>query len=178
MFRPLATVDGDAGGAWLSVIGSDHYALLRASNDAATLDEKFTSLTETLQIVAQPNGVWAVTSGRLQFAGADGVFAPAGDLAQSQCLAAHGGALWACSSTYAPDLRAIGRSDDGGAHFSAVFQFDQTAGILECPAGSTVSVQCPPVWQLYAERLGVAQPGVPDGGTTTPPPAGGCSVVF
>jgi hypothetical protein len=178
LFRPLATVDGEPGGAWLSVIGSDHYALLRASNDAATLDEKYTAITETLQILVVPTGIWAVTSGGLQFAGANGVFAPAGDLAQSQCLASHGGALWACSSTYTPDLRAIGRSDDGGAHFSPIFQFNQTTGIMDCPAGSTVATQCPPVWQLYSEKLGVPQPGVPDGGTDMPPPGGGCSVVF
>ena len=172
LFRPLALVGGDPTHAWLGVVGEDKYALLRARDDGADVVEQFTSITELLQVTETPDAVWAVTQSGLQrMLRSGGGFAAAGDLAQTQCLTAHNGALYACASDYAPDSRAVSRSDDNGIHFAKVLHFPESIGVAQCAAGTTVATICPPLWELYSERLGVSH-GV-DAGTTTPT-AGGC----
>jgi hypothetical protein len=103
--------------------------------------------------------------------------APTGGLTQAQCIDVHGGALYACSSNFAPDNQAIGRSDDGAQSFQKVLEFVDTAGPVQCPAGTPVGDQCPLYWQMYGSQLGIMFPDGSDAGTP-PPTAKGCHCSF
>jgi MYXO-CTERM domain-containing protein len=103
-------------------------------------------------------------------------FAPAGDLHLAQCVAPHGGHLYACSWNFTPDEKAVARSDDGGDHFSRVFRYSDTLGpITSCPPSTPVATVCAASWEMYACQLGVACGGASDGGGGAPgATSGGC----
>jgi hypothetical protein len=103
-----------------------------------------------------------------------------GNLSQARCVAIHDGAVLACSSQFAPDSAAVGRSSDGTAPFESVLDYAQTAGPLDCPVGTPVGDNCPTTWQMYKSQLGVGVPSG-DGGTGPAPmedPGGGCGCVL
>jgi hypothetical protein len=157
-------------------------AVIHTRDGGATLSVLLETPAALLDVVLRTDEVWVVTSGGL-FRGAPGggALRAAGDLGQPRCLVEEAGALWACGSDGIPDFRVVSRSTDDGARFSGLFRFAETAGPLACPAQSEVAKICPPLWSLYAERLGVPRPdaGVPSDLGPLPPtprPATGCSV--
>lgn len=87
-----------------------------------------------------------------------------GNLSQARCVAVHGGTVYACSSQFAPDLAAVGRSADGVAPFMSVLSYPETAGPVECPATTPMGMNCPSIWQMYKSQLGVGTGGAVDGG--------------
>lgn len=103
-----------------------------------------------------------------------------GNLSQARCVAVFDGAVFACSSQFAPDSAAVGRSSDGSAPFESVLDYTQTVGPIDCPAGTPVGDNCPTTWQMYKSQLGVGvTPG--DGGMGPGPmedPSGGCGCVM
>jgi len=179
LVRPLAVEA--SGVAWLAAVGETSRALLRGAPGGATLDEKWIVRGEITAVLARAGEVLAVTTaGLVRVDGASGAAAAIGDLAQPRCLIEQGGALYACASNFPPDERVLSRSSDGARTFQRLFQFNQTAGPVACAPTTPAGRTCPPLWALYAERLGVTT--APDGGTggpdlgTTTPPAGGCSI--
>lgn len=105
-----------------------------------------------------------------------------GNLSQARCIALHEGAVYACSSQFAPDLAAVGRSTDGSAPFMSVLSYPETAGPVECPATTPMGMNCPSTWQMYKAQLGVGVSGPdggtggPDGGTQPTDKGSGCAV--
>jgi MYXO-CTERM domain-containing protein len=90
--------------------------------------------------------------------------ASTGNLQQTQCVDVHSGAVYACSSQFAPDNAAVARSDDGAKQFSSILNYVDTVGPVECPAGTPVGDLCPAYWYMYGAQLGIAF----DGGVSSP----------
>lgn len=105
----------------------------------------------------------------------DGAAAPVRSVALSraQCASVKGGRTYACSWDFFPDMAAVARSDDGGTSFRKIFQFDETQGVLECAAGTTVAQVCPASWTLNAPLLGI-DPGAPGGTMPAGSGSSGC----
>jgi MYXO-CTERM domain-containing protein len=92
---------------------------------------------------------------------------PTGGLSIAQCVEVHGDAIYACSSNYSPDFKALARSDDGGKTFHQVLSYQDTQGPIDCPAGTPVGDNCPYYWLTYSAQLGInmgIDGGVSDGG--------------
>jgi hypothetical protein len=178
--RVLAVDPSNDSIVWLAASKEPKRALVKASGDGAVYEEQFQLPVDVYQVAFDGTTVWAATQAGLRKSVAGGAFAAAGDLSQTQCVIVKGATIYACSTNYQPDLKVLARSDDGGNHFVKVFQFSETAGPLEtCPAGTPVATLCPPLWDLYAERLGVPvdRPDMgSDGGGFPPPPPSGCSL--
>jgi hypothetical protein len=127
---------------------------------------------------SNPGGVWL---------GHDSGDATAPTLTQqaaldvAQCVDVHGGALYACSSEYEPNLpAAVARSTDGAKTFTSALDYTLTVGPVDCPSGTPVGDNCPSYWYMYGAQLGISFPdgGSGGGGDAGTPPAthhGGCS---
>ncbi len=175
--EPIAVDPADPSVAYLRVIVDPERILLRAEQHGAKVTEilrvegdigglAFDPARGTL-LVATQKGLYRATGG--------GALAPAGNLTQSQCVIVEGKAVYACGWNYAPDFAAIARSDDGGDHFTSIFQYAQTVGpVTSCPASTPVGQVCPGVWSMYAAQLGI-DVGNDMGVVQMPPPATGCS---
>jgi hypothetical protein len=167
-----------------------HQALLRSIDAGAS----FAAIYQ-LDAVPSPSGLSRGIDGvaidapraRVLVASAAGLFAaddagrapsitlqPSSSLSQAQCVDVHNGTVFACSTNYTPDFKAIAASSDGAQTFSKILQFVDTVGPVNCPAGTPVGDQCPFYWQTYGSQLGIT---VDDAGTDggKPPPGGaGC----
>lgn len=123
---------------------------------------------------AGSDGVFIGTSKGIYSSQAGGPFALLGTVGSAQCLSAHGSALYACTWNYFPDFAAIARLKGDASAFSPVFQFGDTQGPIDCPAGTSVAQICPAYWASYSSQLS-SQPTLP-----TPPPmtgeASGCQL--
>jgi hypothetical protein len=177
--RVLSVDPADGSVVWLAAARDPKRALVRATAEGTQYQEQFQVSGEIFNLAFDRSRatVWAATQAGLRRSIAGAPFAPAGDLTQTQCVSMRGAAIYACSSNFQPDLKVLARSDDGGDHFTGIFQFSQAAGPIEtCPAGTPVATLCPPLWDLYAERLGV--PAGPDlgSGASDPLAPAGCSM--
>jgi hypothetical protein len=184
VFAPVVT-DGAAVG---------RQALLRSINGGLTFTEiyKLDGITTPAGITRGIEGVTVdVARGRLLVATIAGLLAaddagaaptvtlaPTGGLSQSQCVDVHSSDVYACSSDYSPDFKAIGKSSDGAGSFSAVLEFVDTKGPVDCPKGTPVGDMCPFYWEMYGSQLGIAFPdlGGGDGGGGGGGGGCGCSV--
>ncbi len=100
-----------------------------------------------------------------------GSFSAFSDLSRAQCVTVSGDKVYACSWNFAPDQKAVARSDDGGEHFQKVFQYVETVGPIEtCPMSTPVGRECPHNWEMYADQLGIslARDAGTDAGTAPP----------
>ncbi|MBL9007228.1 MAG: exo-alpha-sialidase [Myxococcales bacterium] len=98
-------------------------------------------------LVATSRGLWsALGSAALQ---------PTNTLSASQCISVHGQARYVCAWNYAPDMAAIARLSDDATSFTPIFQFHDTLSPIACSADTPVGTICPPVWQTYADQLGI-----------------------
>lgn len=181
-------LDGQAliGAAPLGYDGTSLY--LRSNTDAGFALHRLDGSTSTmptrlLQIRVPIHAILrAPQGGSLLVATAEGIYQEqAGQmfkllptLAQSQCLSAVGGNLYACAWNYAPDLAAIARLTPDLGSFTKVFQYSDTKGPLDCPATTAVGKICPAIWASYAEQLGVTLSTQPDMGDKPTTPEG-CS---
>src|SRR6202007_2483238 len=77
-----------------------------------------------------------------------------GGLSAAHCVDVHGGAIYACSSQYAPDFAAVAQSSDGAHSFASVLDYAATVGPVDCPAGTPVGDQCPMYWYTYGPPPG------------------------
>ena len=110
-------------------------------------------------------------------------FAAGDDLSQTQCVFfdADNDRVFACGGTYGPDFAALACDSSTSPALRSIFQFEQTVGPIDCPAGTQVAMLCPPIWATYQSELNPGNPVVSDGGvpadggvlTTS---GGGCSV--
>lgn len=169
-------------------------ALLRSTDGGATFNglltidgivsgSGYTRGIDGVAIDASRGKVWVATVNGL-FVGDDPgsaasvTLSPMGGLSQAQCIDAQNGSLLACSTDYAPDFKALARSDDGGNSFMSILAYVDTDGTTDCPAGTPVGDQCPNYWALYGSQLGIAvDGGASDGGSMGPGAKScGCSV--
>lgn len=166
-------------------------ALLRSTDGGATFTEllKLDAVTEGSGQTRGIDGIaWDVTAGAVYVATRTGLYkgadagsatapslAAVGGLAQTQCVDVHKGAVYACSSQFPPDNAAVARSSDGAASFTAVLNYVDTVGPVDCPAGTPVGDQCPAYWYMYGAQLGISFDGGVGGDmTATPTSPGGC----
>lgn len=186
--EPLAVDPSDAATVYLVYRYGAEQALVRAASQGAQLSEAFrlpaviggVAFDEARKAVLVPVTPLGdnVLQGGLMRSVNGGPFAPFSDLTRAQCVFPDGDVIYACSSSFAPDRKAIARSDDGGAHFTKVFNYDETVGpSLDCPANTPVAMICPGIWDTYGSQLGVnlgrPDAALPvDAGSTTPPDAG------
>jgi hypothetical protein len=82
---------------------------------------------------------------------------PLGTLSQAQCVDVAGDELSACSWAYSPDFAALAAGSVTGTTLTPFFQFQDTTGPIECPAGTGVQNVCPDVWATYAFQLGIGE---------------------
>jgi MYXO-CTERM domain-containing protein len=161
--------------------------LLRSSDGGAHVRELLRLTGETtssgatrgidgVAVDGQRNLVLVATRNGL-YAGAD-TLAPVGALSQAQCVDAHDGAIFVCSSNYAPDFAALARSDDGAQTFRSILSYQDTLGPIDCPAGTPVGDHCPYFWTTYAAQLGIGgvDAGAPDAGHGGGGDGCGCTV--
>lgn len=112
-----------------------------------------------LMVLREPKGSLLVsTSEGIYQQQTDQTFKLLSTLAVTQCLAAKGSTVYACSWNYAPDLAAIARLSTDLSMYSKVFLYSETKGPLACPANTAVGKICPGIWSTYAEMLGVTLP--------------------
>jgi photosystem II stability/assembly factor-like uncharacterized protein len=92
------------------------------------------------------------------------------------------GILFGCGANWEPDFFALGRSTDGEA-WSKVYRFSETAGPLECPAGTEQATCAVENWPGLCNFFGICQtpdaaPPAQDDGTGDSDgdggPEGGC----
>jgi hypothetical protein len=168
--RAIASVDTGSG-------SEPRHALLRSSDGGVTWANLLETAATTepsgqshgidgVSIDAAGGRVYVATNRGLRAAADDGsstvpTLAAAGGLSVAQCVDVHGGAVYACSSQYAPDFAAVAQSTDGAQSFSSVLDYAATVGPVDCPAGTPVGDQCPMYWYRYGPQLGVEL----DGGT-------------
>ncbi|MSP63532.1 MAG: hypothetical protein EXR72_24950 [Myxococcales bacterium] len=177
LILPPAVNPKDPATVYLRVSLDPKGALLRATGFGATIGERFRMDGEVTGIAfdAGRDAVLVATQKGLMRSQSGGSFAAVGNLSRAQCVQPIGDAIYACSWNYVPDEAAVARSDDGGEHFSKVFQYAETVGpTTSCGAETPVGRICPAVWQMYAAQLGIEESadGGGDGGKTGPP--GGC----
>jgi hypothetical protein len=153
----LAADPRDPDRVYVRMQGEQMSVLLQVRADTGAAAEALRSLRPIRQVLidaAQDRVLVAAEGGILASAGG-GPFAPMGGLAYAQCLAQDGAALYACAWNFDPDRAAVARSTDGGRSFQRLFQYQDTATIAACPAGSSVAQVCPTAWNLYAGELGI-----------------------
>jgi hypothetical protein len=180
--RAIAAIDSGSGGS------EPRHALLRSADGGVTWRNLYETAATTepsgqthgidgVSIDSAAGHVYAATNRGL-VGGADAgdatepALASLGGLSVAQCVDVHGGAVYACSSQYAPDFAAIARSSDGAHSFASVLDYAATVGPVDCPAGTPVGDQCPTYWYTYGSQLGVKLDGgaasdlsVSDGGS-------------
>ena len=139
--------------------------------------------------LAVPTTLYSVTrdpqSHALLAATAQGIYRQAADqswslqkaVSSAQCLSPRGDKLFVCAWNYTPDMAAVARLEDTQQRAVKLFQYHETKGPIECPAGTPVARICPAVWASYADQLGVVltQPGMDMAGPATQP-GSGCQV--
>ena len=188
--EPLAVDPRDPSVAWLAVRAGGIQELVKATGYGMELLEQFRlpaaiggvsfdRKRDAVLVPVAPLGGGTLEAGLMRSVGG-GVFKPFSDLSRAQCVFPDGDVIYACSWNFLPDNKAVARSDDGGAHFTRVFQYADTAGpTTDCAPSTPVGTICPQVWRMYAPQLGIAVAGadmaVPDGGPVTPP-GGSCAV--
>src|SRR5579883_1037531 len=134
--EPLAVDPSDPGTVWLAVRAGAMQVLLQATNHGAAPTERFRlqatiggigfdPLNHAVLVPVAPLG-GATLAGGFMRSVAGAPFAPFSNLHAAQCVLINGATIYACSSEFPPDSMAIGRSDDGGAHFTKVFRYDET----------------------------------------------------
>jgi hypothetical protein len=172
--RGFYSVPGDGG------IDVPLQVLLRSADAGATATEVWRMVGETTPsgatrgidgvAVDGPHARVFVATAQGLLAGDDAggpatvTLAPTGGLSIAQCVEVHGDAIYVCSSNYAPDLKALARSDDGGKSFVQVLSYQNTVGPVDCPASTPVGSMCPYYWQTYSAQLGIGGGGL-DAGT-------------
>jgi hypothetical protein len=104
---------------------------------------------------AQRDQILVATSRGLWSAAGSAALQPTNTLSASQCVSVHGQTRYACAWNYAPDMAAIARLSNDAMSFSPVFQFHDTQSPVACPADTPVGKICPPIWQTYADQLGI-----------------------
>jgi len=157
-------------GSARELLSSDWNAIYPAIGNVEFIPEQKTLL------VATHDGVFRSVSG--------GPMEKAGNLSQAQCLARHGGDLYACGWNFAPDNAAIARATiDGSAasgtiDFTRVFQYSDSCGpVTTCAPTTPVGMICPAIWASYADQLGASTSNctATDGGSGGQPKSSGCS---
>jgi hypothetical protein len=161
----------DGGASWSELAKVD--AVMEPSGQTRGIDGIAFDVAANLTYVATRTGL---LSGSDTGSNSAPTLAGTGNLAQTQCVEVHDGAVFACSSQFPPDNAAIARSTDGAHQFSSVLNYVDTIGPIDtCPAGTPVADQCPFYWYMYGAQLGIAF----DGGTADlggmPPRGHGCS---
>lgn len=162
----------DAGDHWSELAKVD--AVMEPSGQTRGIDGVAFDVANNVAYVATRTGL---LSGADAGGSVAPTLAPSGNLAQTQCVDVHGGAVYACSSQFPPDNAAVARSSDGARNFSSVLNYVDTVGPIDtCRAGTPVADQCPYFWYMYGAQLGIAF----DAGTADmnapPPRSHGCSI--
>lgn len=151
----LLRYDGLAAPAKVLQIASTIHSLLREPE------------TKTL-LVATAQGIYALQP--------DQSFKLLDAVSSALCLSSHKGQLYSCSWNYAPDFAAVARLSGVSSSKTKVFQYSDTVGPVECPAGTTVANICPKLWASYADQLGVMRPMDPPVPPTQTGYGGGCQL--
>jgi hypothetical protein len=160
--------------------------VLRSEDGAATWAPVLSPPTTPMAVVALADGKHVLIGSALadmaDFLSGDGgkSFAPTTQQPRIACAGQRGdGAVFACATNWQPDFEAVGRSSDGEA-WSPAFRFDQIAGPLDCPAGSTEHDVCAPMFPALAMFFGLQAadaPTIPDAPAPPPKKNGcGCSI--
>jgi hypothetical protein len=154
---PRAVDPRDPRTLYFSLDGGPAQLLLRSTDGGATL-------AELLRLDKPIEGV-AIDPVRDQLlvASAAGLHVGVGTaaptrspaLSRTQCVEIHAGKTYACAWNWDPDSKAVGRSDDGAASFTKVFQYADTEAPIDCPATTPVGMMCPTIWASYADQLGI-----------------------
>ena len=89
-----------------------------------------------------------------------------------RAFAERAGLLYACGDNWM-DHMAVGSSNDHGVHFTSLLQYIDISG-LGC-AGTNIESTCGATWGALQQLFGIDAGSPPsDGGTSPPPPTGGC----
>lgn len=180
----LAVDPKDSAAVYLAVRGEAVQVLLKATGQGAQLVEQlriegtiggiaFDDKRDAVLLSVGPLAFKPLAAGLMRSV-AGGPFAPLSNLSRSQCVLADGDRVYACSSSFPPDSAAVARSDDGGAHFSKVFQYVDTVGpTLDCAPSTPVGKICPGIWEMYW----VQQPIGPDMAQEVAPPDAALPVI-
>ena len=161
----------DAGDSWSELLKVD--AVMEPSGQTRGIDGVAFDVANNVVYVATRIGLYSAADAGTPTAP---TLAQTGNLAQTQCVDIHGGAVFACSSQFPPDNAAVARSSDGAKTFSSVLNYVDTVGpINSCPAGTPVADQCPYFWYMYGAQLGISFDGGTDDMNGAPPKSHGCS---
>ncbi len=166
--RVYLSVENDSGSVLLQMDGTA--APVQVLSTPALLYSMARAPAGDLVLVGTSNGLFAAQGG--------GAFMPLATLSSAQCLSVHDATLYACASSYSPDLAAVATLSGDVSSYKKVFQFSDTKGPISCPAGTPVAQICPSYWASYASQLGVSS-ALPVPGMQTPQPTqgNGCSLL-
>ncbi len=107
---------------------------------------------------------------RISGDGGDG-FTQAAEQPRVSCLAERDdGDLFVCATNWVPDMMGLGRSTDGGEHWTRVMRFSDLQGPLECDAASPHVEQCLPLWPMLRAQLSAGNDAGPRPDATVEPP--------
>lgn len=177
----VAVAPSDANIAYARTNGGTDY-LLRTTNGGVSWETVFSVADDIRGVVHDSTGaVWAATPFQGTWRAADGkTFVQIPDSPSTRGLGVDARGVFAAANNY-QDGFAIGRSDDYGASYTALFRFVELTGPRPCPAGSDVATICEPLWPALSQLLGITTPTP----TPTPPTGdddddggGGCSCSF